>query len=54
MVHNIVKTERERSGSMILLDYRDKRPIYEQVVDKLEHLIVGGAGSFSEFLPESR
>ncbi len=28
---------------MILLDYRDKRPIYEQVVDKLEHLIVGGA-----------
>ena len=28
---------------MILLDYRDKRPIYEQVVDKLERLIVGGA-----------
>lgn len=27
---------------MILLDYRDKRPIYEQVVDKLERLIVGG------------
>lgn len=28
---------------MILLDYRDKRPIYEQVVEKLEHLIVSGA-----------
>lgn len=28
---------------MIVLDYRDKRPIYEQVVDKLERLIVGGA-----------
>lgn len=28
---------------MILLDYRDKRPIYEQVVEKLERLIVGGA-----------
>ena len=27
---------------MILLDYRDKRPIYEQIVDKLERLIVGG------------
>lgn len=27
---------------MILLDYRDKRPIYEQVVDKLERLIIGG------------
>ena len=28
---------------MIVLDYRDKRPIYEQVVEKLERLIVGGA-----------
>lgn len=28
---------------MILLDYRDKRPIYEQVVEKLERLIAGGA-----------
>ena len=28
---------------MILLDYRDKRPIYEQVVEKLERLIVSGA-----------
>ena len=27
---------------MILLDYRDKRPIYEQVVEKLERLIVSG------------
>ncbi len=27
---------------MILLDYRDKRPIYEQVVEKLERLIAGG------------
>ena len=27
---------------MILLDYRDKRPIYEQVVDKLERLIASG------------
>ena len=27
---------------MILLDYRDKRPIYEQMVEKLERLIVNG------------
>ena len=27
---------------MILLDYRDKRPIYEQVVEKLERLIASG------------
>ncbi|MCM1044595.1 MAG: GntR family transcriptional regulator [Candidatus Gastranaerophilales bacterium] len=31
-----------KEDSMILLDYRDKRPIYEQVVEKLEHLIVSG------------
>ena len=24
---------------MIILDYRDKRPLYEQVTEKLEHLI---------------
>lgn len=27
---------------MILLDYRDKRPIYEQIVEKMEQLIVSG------------
>lgn len=32
----------EREERMILLDYRDKRPIYEQVVEKLERLIVSG------------
>lgn len=28
---------------MILLDYRDRRPIYEQMVEKLERLIASGA-----------
>lgn len=27
---------------MILLDYRDKRPLYEQMAEKLEQLIVSG------------
>ena len=27
---------------MILLDYRDKRPLYEQMAEKLERLIVNG------------
>ncbi len=27
---------------MILLDYRDKRPLYEQVVEKLEKMIISG------------
>ena len=36
-VHRAGKEER-----MILLDYRDKRPIYEQMVEKLENLITSG------------
>lgn len=39
---------------MILLDYRDKRPIYEQVVEKLEHLIAGGALTENEKMPSVR
>lgn len=39
---------------MILLDYRDKRPIYEQVVEKLEHLIAGGALAENEKMPSVR
>ena len=31
-----------KENAMILLDYRDKRPIYEQVVEKLERLIASG------------
>ncbi len=39
---------------MILLDYRDKRPIYEQVVDKLERLIIGGALEADTRMPSVR
>ena len=39
---------------MILLDYRDKRPIYEQVADKLERLIVGGALEADTKMPSVR
>jgi GntR family transcriptional regulator len=39
---------------MIALDYRDKRPIYEQVADKLSHLIVCGALSSNTKLPSVR
>lgn len=39
---------------MILLDYRDKRPIYEQVVEKLEHLIVSGALEENTKMPSVR
>ncbi len=39
---------------MILLDYRDKRPIYEQVVEKLERLIVGGGLEANTKMPSVR
>lgn len=39
---------------MIVLDYRDKRPLYEQVAEKLEHLIVCGALESNSKLPSVR
>lgn len=39
---------------MIVLDYRDKRPLYEQVAEKLEHLIVCGALESNAKLPSVR
>lgn len=39
---------------MIALDYRDKRPIYEQIVEKLEKLIVCGALESNTKMPSVR
>ena len=39
---------------MIVLDYRDKRPLYEQVAEKLEHLIVCGALEANSKMPSVR
>lgn len=39
---------------MIILDYNDKRPIYEQIVDKMQTLIAGGALEPDEKLPSVR
>lgn len=39
---------------MIVLDYRDKRPIYEQVVEKMEHLIACGGLESNSKLPSVR
>lgn len=39
---------------MILLDFRDKRPIYEQAAEKLERLIVGGALEADSRMPSVR
>lgn len=39
---------------MIILDYRDKRPIYEQVTEKLQNLIIRGALEADSKLPSVR
>ncbi len=39
---------------MIVLDYRDKRPIYEQVIEKLERLIVNGVLETDAKMPSVR
>lgn len=39
---------------MISLNYRDQRPIYEQVKDGLRHLVVTGAIQTGEKLPSVR
>lgn len=39
---------------MITLDYRDKRPIYEQIVDEIEKLIVSEVLKADEKLPSVR
>ena len=49
-----VETCTERKMPMIILDYKDRRPIYEQVVSKLEELMLLGAMKENEPLPSVR
>ncbi len=39
---------------MIIIDYNDKRPIYEQIIDRLQTLILGGAFEPDTQLPSVR
>ena len=39
---------------MIVIDYHDKRPIYEQVIDRFQMLILNGALEPDEQLPSVR
>lgn len=39
---------------MIVIDYRDKRPLYEQVAEKLAHLIICGVLESNTKLPSVR
>lgn len=44
----------ERRDSVITLDYADRRPIYEQVVDKMKDLILLGVLETDSQLPSVR
>ena len=39
---------------MIVLDYQDRRPLYEQVEEKLRHLILNGALEHGSRMPSVR
>lgn len=39
---------------MILIDYNDKRPIYEQIVDRFQNLIMSGVMEADEKMPSVR
>lgn len=39
---------------MILLDYKDRRPVYEQIVDKFQQMILCGALQQGEAMPSVR
>ena len=45
----------QRKGChMLFLDYQDRRPIYEQIVEKFRHLILNGALKPGEKMPSVR
>ena len=48
------QAERKERGYMIVLDYRDRRPLYEQVTEKLEELMFSGVLPSDSRLPSVR
>jgi len=44
----------KKGESMIIIDYRDTRPIYEQIVERYKMLILKGAMQADEQLPSVR
>ena len=43
-----------KGGTMIVLDLKDARPLYEQIVERFKHLILCGALPEDEKLPSVR
>ena len=51
--HNRLK-ERKKGMLVILLDYKDRRPIYEQIVDRYKDMILKGIVEADSQLPSVR
>lgn len=50
----IVLVQLERRERVILIDYSDRRPIYEQIIDRFEQLILCGALEADSPMPSVR
>lgn len=50
----VTESVKERRNILIQLNYRDARPIYEQVMDGFRHLIIQGVLERDEKLPSVR
>lgn len=46
--------EAEREKNMIILDYKERRPIYEQIVERFQELMVAGVMEKDTQLPSVR
>lgn len=53
-INKIFSNREEGSGAVIFIDYRDHRPIYEQVVERFKELILKGALEADSQLPSVR
>ena len=49
-----IDTPKTKGGTMIILDLKDSRPLYEQIVERFKHLILCGALPEDEKLPSVR
>lgn len=53
-VHTIQYIHQSERRAMIILDYRDTRPLYEQIVDKFQTLIIKGVLEPNSRMPSVR
>ena len=54
LIHRFRKRTGKGIADMILIDYKDRRPLYEQIVEKLSDLMVRGVLAQDSQLPSVR